>query len=100
MHLAFDHHLSETMRNTGDRPNHIILPDMPSAARVVFEHYGGAARFPAAWGDMMAAVDKADSAQFTREEILNPTDWVLLNYLMIRAPAWGVSVNSASATTS
>lgn len=82
VHLAFDHHLSETMRNTGDRPNHIILPDMPSAARVVFEHYGGTARFPAAWADMMAAVDKADSAQFTREEILNPTDWVLLNYLM------------------
>ncbi len=82
VHLAFDHHLSETMRNTGDRPNHIILPNMPSAARVVFEHYGGASRFPAAWADMMAAVDKADSAQFTREEILNPTGWVLLNYLM------------------
>jgi hypothetical protein len=27
-------------------------------------------------------VDKADSAQFSREEILEPTDWVLLNYLM------------------
>jgi nanoRNase/pAp phosphatase (c-di-AMP/oligoRNAs hydrolase) len=82
VHLAFDHHLSETVRNVGNRPNHIILPDMPSAARVVYEHYGGAGRFPAAFNDMMAAVDKADSAQFTRDEILNPTDWVLLNYLM------------------
>jgi nanoRNase/pAp phosphatase (c-di-AMP/oligoRNAs hydrolase) len=27
-------------------------------------------------------VDKADSAQFTRDEILHPRDWVLLNYLM------------------
>jgi nanoRNase/pAp phosphatase (c-di-AMP/oligoRNAs hydrolase) len=30
----------------------------------------------------MLAVDKADSAQFTREEILSPEGWVLLNCLM------------------
>lgn len=82
VHLAFDHHLSETFRNPGERPNHIIYPDAPSAARVVFEHYGGKARFPASFNDMMVAVDKGDSAQFTREEVLDPTGWVLLNYLM------------------
>jgi hypothetical protein len=32
--------------------------------------------------EMMDAVDKADSAQFSREEILDPSGWVLLNYLM------------------
>jgi len=80
--LAFDHHLSETFRNPGERPNHIIYPDAPSAARVVFEHFGGKSRFPAPFTDMMLAVDKADSAQFSQEEILEPTDWVLLNYLM------------------
>jgi nanoRNase/pAp phosphatase (c-di-AMP/oligoRNAs hydrolase) len=31
---------------------------------------------------MMEAVDKADSAQFSRDEILDPKDWVLPNYLM------------------
>jgi len=82
VHLAFDHHLSETFRNPGERPEHIIYPDAPSAARVVFEHYGGKSRFPAAFNDMMDAVDKADSAQFTRAEILAPQGWVLLNYLM------------------
>jgi nanoRNase/pAp phosphatase (c-di-AMP/oligoRNAs hydrolase) len=82
VHLAFDHHLSETFRNPGERPEHIIYPDAPSAARVVFEHYGGKNRFPAAFDEMMLAVDKADSAQFTREEILEPKGWVLLNYLM------------------
>ena len=82
VHLAFDHHLSETFRNPGERPNHIIYPDAPSAARVVFEHYGGKGRFPAAFTDMMVAVDKGDSAQFTRDEILDPKGWVLLNYLM------------------
>ncbi len=81
-HIAFDHHLSETLRNTGERTNHIIDPDAPSAARVVYDYYGGLKTFPASWNDMMVAVDKADSAQFSREEILYPKDWVLLNYLM------------------
>lgn len=81
-HLAFDHHESETLRNTGERPNHIISAAAPSAARVVYEYYGGAQAFPSVSQDMMEAVDKADSAQFSRDEILNPTGWVLMNYLM------------------
>ncbi|UCV03530.1 exopolyphosphatase [Dechloromonas denitrificans] len=81
-HLAFDHHLSETIRNSGERKNHIIEADAPSAARVVYNYYGGKKAFPAVADDMMAAVDKSDSAQFSRDEILKPTGWVLLNYLM------------------
>lgn len=81
-HLAFDHHESETIRNTGERPNHIISATAPSAARVVYDYYGGAQAFPNITTEMMEAVDKADSAQFSREEILHPKDWVLLNYLM------------------
>ena len=82
VHQAFDHHLSETIRNTGDRPNHIIHPEAPSAARVVYDHFGGRKAFPAEWDEMMAAVDKGDAAQFSKEEILHPTGWVLLNFLM------------------
>jgi nanoRNase/pAp phosphatase (c-di-AMP/oligoRNAs hydrolase) len=81
-HLAFDHHLSETIRNSGERKNHIISADAPSAARVVYDYYGGKKAFPNIADDMMEAVDKADSAQFSRDEILNPDGWVLLNYLM------------------
>ncbi|BCB27898.1 exopolyphosphatase [Sulfurimicrobium lacus] len=81
-HLVLDHHLSETVRNTGERPNHIIHPDAPSAARVVYDHFGGRTVFPAAWDEMMLAVDKGDAAQFSREEILHPSGWVLLNFLM------------------
>ena len=81
-HLAFDHHASEAVRNTGENKNHIILTDAPSAARVVYNYYGGRAAFPRITDAMMDAVDKADSAQFTREEILSPTGWPLLNYLM------------------
>jgi nanoRNase/pAp phosphatase (c-di-AMP/oligoRNAs hydrolase) len=81
-HLAFDHHLSETVRNTGERSNHIIDPNAPSAARVVYDYYGGKKAFPRVSDAMMDAVDKADSAQFSRDEILDPQGWVLLNYLM------------------
>jgi len=82
VHLAFDHHLSETIRVKNKKENHIIDPDAMSAARVVYDYYGGLDKFPAKWTDMMVAVDKADAAQFSKEEILDPTDWVLLNYLM------------------
>ncbi len=81
-HLCFDHHLSETIRNKGEVDNHVIDADAPSAARVVYEHFGGAQRFPQISVEMMDAVDKADAAQYVRDEILNPTGWVLLNYLM------------------
>jgi nanoRNase/pAp phosphatase (c-di-AMP/oligoRNAs hydrolase) len=81
-HLVFDHHSSETIRNAGRRENHVINAHAPSAARVVYEYYGGARTFPVAWNDMMAAVDKGDSARFSREEVLEPTGWNLLNFLM------------------
>ncbi|MDW5418526.1 MULTISPECIES: exopolyphosphatase [unclassified Iodobacter] len=80
--LSFDHHLSETIRTVGEKTNHIIDPKAPSAARVVYDYYGGKSVFPNISDEMMLAVDKADSAEFTREEILSPRDWVLLNYLM------------------
>ena len=82
VHLAFDHHLSETIRNVGERHNHIIHPEAPSAARVVYAYYGGSSVFPAAWFDMMAAVDKGDAARFNRQEVLDPQGWDLLNFLM------------------
>ena len=81
VHLAFDHHSSETLR-VGKHDNHVIDPHAASAARVVYRHYGGKERFPDVSEEMMDAVDKADSAQFSRQEILDPSGWVLLNYLM------------------
>jgi len=82
VHLAFDHHSSETIRIQRSHDNHVIWPDAESAARVVYEYYGGSPRFPDISEEMMEAVDKADSAQFSLEEILHPRSWVLLNFLM------------------
>tara|TARA_R110000787_G_scaffold19874_17_gene59226 strand:+ start:17569 stop:18501 length:933 start_codon:yes stop_codon:yes gene_type:complete len=82
VHLAFDHHLSETIRIGSKPKNHIIDPDAPSAARVVYDYYGGKEKFPNIADDMMAAVDKGDAARFTEAEILKPANWDLLNMLM------------------
>ncbi len=81
--LCFDHHASEGLRNSGrPTPNHILKADAKSAARVVFDHYGGRARFSRVSDAMMEAVDKADSAGFSREDVLNPRGWELLSFLM------------------
>jgi nanoRNase/pAp phosphatase (c-di-AMP/oligoRNAs hydrolase) len=81
-HLVFDHHRSETLRNTAHVGNHVIDPDAPSAARVVWRHYGGAAMFPTVDDALMRAVDQADSAQYSLEEVLHTKGWTLLNFLM------------------
>ena len=81
-HIIFDHHLSETVRNTGERKNHVIDPNAPSAARVVYDYYGGKERFSMIPEDMMIAVDKADSAKFNIEDVLHPKGWELLSFLM------------------
>jgi nanoRNase/pAp phosphatase (c-di-AMP/oligoRNAs hydrolase) len=110
-HLAFDHHSSEMRRNqrseqrSPDRnspesrspesrspesqppetewpKNHVIDPEAFSAARVVYEYFGGRECFPRISDDIMTAVDKADAAQFTREDILTPRGWAFLSFLM------------------
>jgi nanoRNase/pAp phosphatase (c-di-AMP/oligoRNAs hydrolase) len=81
VHLAFDHHLSESRRNK-DHDNYIIHPESPSAARVVYDHYGGAEYFTNVPSDLMDAVDKGDSASFEMDEVLEPRGWNLLNFIM------------------
>ena len=82
--LAFDHHESELLRNDPEeyKGKYIIDGNAKSAARVVYDYYGGAEKFTRVSEEIMLAGDKGDSADFTEEEILNPTGWVLMNFLM------------------
>ena len=82
VHLCFDHHASEMTRIGGTRPNRIIDPDAPSAARVVYNHFGGKTKFSAIPDGLIEAVDKADSANYTEEDILAPDKWTLLNFIV------------------
>jgi nanoRNase/pAp phosphatase (c-di-AMP/oligoRNAs hydrolase) len=81
-HVVFDHHHSEELRAGGNAKNHVIDAAAPSAARVVFDYFGGAEAFPGISAELMEAVDQADSANYSLDEILHPTGWTLLNYLM------------------
>lgn len=82
--LAFDHHESELIRNKLEdyKDKYIIDGDAKSAARVVYDYYGGKETFRYVSEEIMTAVDKGDSADFTEDEILHPTGWVLMNFLM------------------
>ena len=82
--LAFDHHESELSRLVGVdyKERYIIDPDAKSAARVVYDYYGGKEALPRISDELMEAVDKGDSADFTLEEVLDPKGWVLMNFLM------------------
>jgi nanoRNase/pAp phosphatase (c-di-AMP/oligoRNAs hydrolase) len=80
-HLVVDHHHSETLR-VGTHANYVIDAAAPSAARVVYDHFGGATRFPTISDELMDAVDRADSAAYEIEDVLRPGGWTLLNFLM------------------
>ena len=79
--LWFDHHSSEQERNAYKGKYEGESKSSPSAAHVVYDYYGGKEKFPG-FDDLLAAVDKVDSANLTKEEILNPSGWVLLGFIM------------------
>ena len=82
--LAFDHHETELIRTDEDefQGKFICIGGAKSAARVVYEYYGGKDKFKTVTEEILEAVDKGDSADFTVDEILNPTGWVLMDFLM------------------
>jgi nanoRNase/pAp phosphatase (c-di-AMP/oligoRNAs hydrolase) len=80
--LSFDHHSSEDVRVTEHADNRVAISGADSAARVVYDYFGGAQRFPRVSEELMEAVDKADAAKFNESEILDPQGWILLSFLM------------------
>lgn len=82
--MAFDHHSSELSRVDVGATNgrFVVKGEAKSAARVVYDYYGGSSRFTRISEEIMTAVDKCDSADFTEDEILNPSGWILMNFIM------------------
>ena len=79
--LWFDHHSSEHERLALAGKYKGESRVAPSCARIIYEYYGGHARFPQ-FADMMEAVDKVDSGNLTIDEVLHPTGWILVGFLM------------------
>ena len=81
--LWFDHHASEDSRlnieNLDFEGNFEIAP---SAAQVVWDYYDGEKSFKAHFLPLLEAVNKTDSADLTREEVLNAEGWILISFVM------------------
>ncbi len=80
--LCFDHHTSEVERIQDDQPNRVMVSGAYSAARVVYDYFGAQSRFPGVSKIMMAAVDRADAARLSLQDVLHPQGWILLSFLM------------------
>lgn len=81
--LCFDHHASEIERmKETSAENLVINVAAKSAARVVYNYFGGEDAFPDLAPDIMTAVDKADNADFTKQDIMEPRGWELLSFIM------------------
>ncbi|MGE5371548.1 MAG: exopolyphosphatase [Solirubrobacterales bacterium] len=79
--LWFDHHSSEQERLELKGQYKGESRMARSAARVIYDYYGGKINFEHL-AEMMDAVDKVDSAQLNIDDILNPSGWVLLGFVM------------------
>jgi nanoRNase/pAp phosphatase (c-di-AMP/oligoRNAs hydrolase) len=79
--IWFDHHSSEIERNKDPVQVEGIVRPARSCARLVYEYYGGREKL-GRFDTMIDFVDKVDSADLSREEILNPQGWVLLGFIM------------------
>ncbi len=79
--LWFDHHSSEHERLELEGKYKGESRITPSCARIIYEYYGGQERFPQ-FGEMMEAVDKVDSGNLTIEEVMHPSGWILIGFLM------------------
>jgi hypothetical protein len=78
--MWFDHHSSEEERSDVPASFEGRFEVAPSAARVVHNHYRSH-RFQR-FDYLLAQVDKIDSAQLSVEDVVEPTGWVLLSYIM------------------
>ena len=79
--MWFDHHVSEQERVgwTQDVKGESRLA--PSAARIIYDYYGGAAGFPSHFSELIKGVDKVDSGDLTVDELRNPTGWILFGFI-------------------
>jgi nanoRNase/pAp phosphatase (c-di-AMP/oligoRNAs hydrolase) len=78
--MWFDHHSSEKERIKDVEYKGESRMEK-SAARIVYEYYGGKEKLPH-FEEMVEAVDAVDSGDISVEDIMEPSGWVLLGFIM------------------
>jgi oligoribonuclease NrnB/cAMP/cGMP phosphodiesterase (DHH superfamily) len=82
--LWFDHHSSEHERLDLDGQFEGASKQASSAAQVVYDYYKHQKDYEeklAKFKDLVEIAGKADSARFSKEEILDPEGWVMLAFI-------------------
>lgn len=77
-HLWFDHHLLTTTNRTPPEGFNGRYGQAPSAAQLVWEHYGEDPRF----SNLIDQTNRLDSAKLTREDVLDPQEYILLGFTL------------------
>ncbi|MCB2197922.1 exopolyphosphatase [bacterium] len=75
--IWFDHHITGT--TTVPEGVKGECSEAPSAARLIYRHYGGNGNDVQA---MLEQTDKLDSADLSYQDILHPTGWILLGFML------------------
>ncbi len=82
--LWFDHHSSEHQRLKLEGKFEGASELAPSAAQVIYEYYKKDKNFAGKlekFENLIKIVGIADSARFSKEDILNPTGWIMLAFI-------------------
>ena len=82
--LWFDHHSSEHQRLKLEGKFKGASELAPSAAQVIYEYYKKDKNFAGKlekFENLIKIVGIADSARFSKEDILNPTGWIMLAFI-------------------
>lgn len=85
--LWFDHHLHTAVA----RPHHTYVGAFgkaPSAARLVYEYYGGRTTMPQ-FDELVRETDRMDSANLTLDDILDPQGFIKLGFTIDRRSGLG-----------
>ena len=78
--LWFDHHL-HTAAAAPTEPYEGVFGQAPSAARLVFEYYGGLTTM-AEFEELVHETDRFDSADLDLDDILDPQGYILLGFTL------------------
>ena len=77
--LWFDHHLHTATANVPPESFRGSFGQAPSAARLVYEFYGGSALMPQ-FEELVRETDRLDSADLTPDDVITPSGYIQLGF--------------------
>jgi hypothetical protein len=77
--MWFDHHPHTATPSMRPIEFKGVFDAAPSAARLVYEYYGGEARMPH-YAELVRETDRLDSAQLEPSDVLDPQGWIAVGF--------------------